>query len=445
MRPGIRTRLTLAFAVVLAIALVAAGAFVYSRFHADASGTVDAELRARTATFFATKDPNRQLLVDLLGVSDEHFGQLLDGSGRVVAWSTQLTRRPITSTRPGLRDASVATRSEARAVRLLVTRQNGRTLVLATALDDRDDALASLRRLLLFGGGAIYLVTVLLAWLLAGAALRPVERLRVEAADFSASDLTGRLAVPPADDEIHRLARTLNEMLDRIQESFDRQRAFVDHASHELRTPLANLSLELQLARRHDRTPDELRAAMTAAEHEVARLDRLASDLLLMARTTDGRLALAREATDVDALVRDTVASFHARAEADGVELVTDARVGDRVAIDPIRVRQALTNLVDNALRVSPRGGSVTVAVDPTPGGVRLTVADTGPGFPPDLAESAFGMFVRGPRYTGSSGGAGLGLAVVAAVAEAHGGRAFVQPGGPGATVVMELPTPPDA
>lgn len=440
MRLRIRTRLTLAFALVLAVTLVAAGVFVSARFRADADRAVDAELRARAATFFAAQNPDPHLLVDLLGVSDEHFGQLLDRAGTVIASSPQVTRRPFAGGEPGLRDATVPTRTERRNVRLLVTRRGARTLVLASALDDRDEALANLRRLLLLGGAGTYLVAVVLAWLLAGAALRPVERLRAEAAGYSAADLAGRLAVPAGDDELHRLASTLNEMLERIQESFERQRAFVDDASHELRTPLANLSLELELAQRRGRSADELRSAVAAAAHEVDRLDRLASDLLVLARTTDGRLPVAPVPTDVDALVRDTVESFRARADLAAVELRTDGGVGRPVLLDPIRVRQALTNLLDNALRVSPAGGQVTVASHLGDHELRLAVSDGGPGFPPDLTESAFAMFVRGPAATVSTDGAGLGLAVVAAVADAHGGRAFVDAGGPGATVVLEIP-----
>ena len=238
-----------------------------------------------------------------------------------------------------------------------MTTRAGTTLVVASALDDRNSALAHLSNLLWLGSALTFVGATSLAWTLAGAALRPVERLRAEAGSYSATDLTQRLAVPPSDDELHRLALTLNGMLDRIHESFERQRFFVDRASHELRTPLANLSMALELALRRERSQAELRAALASAADETRRLDRLASNLLVLARTTDGLLPILREDTDLAAVVKDTTATFAARAETDGVELTTHIGVTGSVAVDPIRIRQALTNLTENALRVTPRGG----------------------------------------------------------------------------------------
>ena len=452
MRLPIRLRLTAAFAVTLAVALLAVGGFVYVRFRADADRAIDVELRNRAAAFLSVRNPGPQLREDLLGLSDEHFGQVLD-RGRVAVSSAQLARRPLARALPvGFRNAFVVTRNEHRNVRLLVTRRGTTTLILASALDDRDDALGHLANLLALGGGLTFTVAALLAWVLAGAAMRPVERLRAAATSYSASDLTKRLAVPSNNDELHRLAVTLNGMLDRIQESFEGQRAFVDHASHELRTPLANLSLEVELALRRERSAAELRVALESVADETARLERLASNLLLLARTTDGLLPVAPEPTDVGALVRATTATFAARALAEGVELVVRADATTSVVLDPIRLRQAVTNLVDNALRVTARSGVVTVTASSTSDSVTIAVTDTGPGFAPSVRDAAFGLFTRGPTAHSSPDGAGLGLAIVAAVAEAHGGRATIAgpergpASGPehgpecGATVAIVLP-----
>lgn len=441
MRLPIRVRVTVAFAVVLAFVLAAAGLFVYQRFRTDADRTIDAELRNRTTAFFAAHDPSPQLRVDLLGLSDEHFGQALT-DGRVVASSAQLGHRPITAPVPGRRDATVATRTEHRRVRLLVTERNGTTLVLASALDDRDDALGHLARLLWAGAGLTFVVAVGLAWLLVGAALRPVERLRSAAGAYSAGDLAQRLTVPKSDDEVRRLAVTLNEMLDRIQDSFDQQRAFVDRASHELRTPIANLSLELELALRHERDEAELRAALESAATEAQRLEALAANLLVLARATDGELPVALVETDVAALVRDATSGFAARARAEDVELQIETVDEALADVDPQRLRQALTNLLDNALRVTPVGGRVAVRLECDDGTMALSVHDTGPGFAPEVRDTAFDLFVRG-RSRGAAGGAGLGLAVVRAAAAAHGGTAVIDGGGPGATVTVTFPARP--
>ena len=440
MKLPIRIRLTAAFALTLAVVLAVVGVFVFARFRDEADRTIDVELHNRTTAFFAVRSPGPQLRTDLLGLADEHFGQVLDRRGRVATASAQVARHPLASrSLTGFRTATVRTNDEFRHVRLLVTHRNGATLVLASALDDRDDALGHLASLLWLGGGLTFVVASGLAWFLAGAALRPVERLRGEAATYSASDLTRRLAVPPGNDELHRLAGTLNGMLDRIQESFERQRSFVDNASHELRTPLTNLSLELELALRRDRTTTRLRQALESARVEVARLDRLASNLLLLARTTDGGLAIARESTDLAALLRDVTSSFGARSEQAGIALLVDALSTDPIAVDPVRVRQAVSNLVDNALRVTPRGGTVTVRASDLDGVATVEVVDTGPGFPPELRDTAFGLFVRGPVGARSADGAGLGLAIVAAVAEAHGGQTTIAAPVAGARVSITL------
>ena len=309
-----------------------------------------------------------------------------------------------------------------------------------SALDDRDEALSNLSNLLWLGGGATVVIGTVLAWLVAGAALQPVERLRSAARSYSATDLGGRLVVPETEDELQRLAVTLNEMLDRIQASFERQRTFVDRASHELRTPLANLSLQLDLALRRERSGDELRTALMGAADESRRLGRLASNLLALARTTDGGLPIAPRPTDVDELMRETVQSFSARSASAEVDVRVEAEAMVSAVVDPVRVRQALTNLIDNALGVTPRGGQVMVhSVDSTDG-LLLAVSDSGPGFPPELRDTAFEMFVRGRGDLDSSVGAGLGLAIVAAVAEAHGGRAWIGPADGGAIVTMVFP-----
>jgi signal transduction histidine kinase len=236
---------------------------------------------------------------------------------------------------------------------------------------------------------------------------------------------------PATDDEIRRLALTLNAMLARIQESFERQRAFVDHASHELRTPLANLSLELELAQRGERTREEIEAALVSVAHEVRHLDALASNLLVLARATDGRLPIVREATDLSEVVRVTASTFTARAAAQGVELEVEPGSTGVVLVDPVRMRQVVTNLVDNALRVTPRGGRARVAVRVGADEIRIQVSDTGPGFAEAVRNSAFEMFVRGTEDRATPG-AGLGLAIVAAIAVAHGGRAQITSDGDG-------------
>ena len=182
----------------------------------------------------------------------------------------------------------------------------------------------ALTSLLLIGIPAAVALASIVGWIVAGAALRPVERLRQEADAISASEPGRRLPVPATGDELSRLAASLNRMLGRLEEAMEQERRFVADASHELRTPLANLRAEVDLALRRARTADELGAALRSVREETERLGRLAEDLLVLARLSEDGLHLRREPTDLGRLVAETADSFAGRAEGLGVELVTE-------------------------------------------------------------------------------------------------------------------------
>ena len=261
-------------------------------------------------------------------------------------------------------------------------------------------------------------------WAVADAALRPVERISREAAAISVSEPGRRLPIPVGRDEIARLGNTLNAMLGRLEAAFDRERRFVDDAIHELRTPLAILKAELDLAQSRFRTSQELQAAASSAAEEADRLTALAETLLVFSRAEAGRMPPHRQQTRLDELLQDTCSALAARAATAGVD-VRVVPLGITAFIDPVRVRQAVDNIVSNALGHTPRGGQVRASATRDGDTVRLTVEDTGTGFDPAFLPRAFDPFARGPAEKAGSGqGAGLGLAIVRATAEAHGGRA---------------------
>jgi len=277
-------------------------------------------------------------------------------------------------------------------------------------------------------------------WALAGAALRPVERMRREAAAISSSDPEGRLTLPPADDEITRLGATMNEMLDRIQRSVARERGFVDDASHELRTPLSILKAELDLALARPRTPDELTAALKSAAVETDHLVRLAEDLLVLARSHDGHLPVNGQAADLRGSLEVVVARHRPAADRAGVALSVDAP-SETICVDVARLRQALDDLLDNAMRHVPPGGRVQVRGRSDAGTIHVVVEDSGSGFSAEVLPRAFEPFVRSPEGDGDDRGrSGLGLAIVRVIAEAHGGNVHAEnlPTG-GARVTMTV------
>ena len=292
---------------------------------------------------------------------------------------------------------------------------------MGATLGDRNESLARLRLALLIGGPVALALVSVAGWLLAGAALRPVEAMRLEAAAISASEPDRRLPVEGAPAELARLGSTLNSMLDRLQGSAATEREFLDRASHELRTPLTVLRMELDLALSRARSPEELRAALENASEETDRLVRLAEDLLVLSRAQDGRLPLERRDTDLSELVRRAGASHAARAVSAGVDLRVAANGPVVALVDPDRIRQALDDLLDNAFRHGAPDGVVAIAAVRNGSSVSVSVEDDGPGLRPDvLTASRSQDHAMPPR-------AGLGLAVVRAVAEAHGGALILE------------------
>jgi signal transduction histidine kinase len=316
----------------------------------------------------------------------------------------------------------------------------GRPFVVVTgaALEDRNDTLSGLITSFLIGGAVAVLLASGIGYILASAGFRPVEAMRERASRISLDHAGEVLPLPEARDEVRRLGETLNEMIVRLRESFDRERRFVADASHELRTPIAVLKTELETALRTQGDDGTVRSSLVAALEEADHLALLAEDLLLIARAADGRLPVRRESVEIRELLERTRDRFADRAREQNRGIPIDAGDGLRASLDPLRVRQALGNLLDNALRHG--SGEIHLSARANDGVVEIDVGDEGPGFPADLGDRAFERFARGDGAR-TEGGAGLGLAIVRVIAESHGGTAAIVNGSsPGATVRLRIP-----
>ena len=442
------------FASLMVAVLAVAGTLVYRGFAAQRDQTINERLILLTRELAADfADGESKVLIDFGdGDSEGFFAQVLGSDGAIRELHDTADVPLIAAgeagqaAKPILIDKSVAFApgAEPRRARLCVLAAvEGRRIVVGIPLHDRDAALKQLATLLWLAGPGLAIVASILAWLLSVAALRPVENLRRQTSLISEGDLAKRLPVPDTGDEIATLAATLNDMLARLEEAFERERRFVDDASHELRTPLGILKAELDLALRRSRTKEELEAALLSASEESERLNRLAEDLLVLARADRGKLPLKREKVNAEDLLRGTAARFEARARERGVSLEVSAPPGLAIDVDALRIQQAIGNLIVNALAHTPRGGRVGVAalID----GARelvLAVTDSGSGFPASFIKKAFDPFTRADAgRSRREGGAGLGLAIVKGVAEAHGGSAMAmnQAKG-GAVVTLRIP-----
>jgi two-component system, OmpR family, sensor kinase len=449
-RIPIRLRVALAFALVSAVVLAALGYFVYTRFDSELSEQIDQSLRTHgddIASLVTGGDLARN--AKLLG-REESFAQVLTPEGGIYATTPQLGSAPQLSSAEAARathTSFVATRPHVRSItgeaRLLArpaSGPRGETLVVVTAasLDDRNESLANLRTLLFIGIPVALLLASAAGYAVSGRALLPVEAMRRRAAAISAAEPEARLPLPEADDEIRMLGKTLNGMLGRLEGAIERERAFVDDASHELRTPLAMHKTELELALRYAKRPEEMRAAITSAIVEVDRLIQLAEDLLVLARSAEGKLALDVRRVGVAGLLGDLRERFSARIDATGRSLVVEPADGLTVEADRLRLGQALGNLVENALEHGE--GEITLRARQAGGEVTIHVEDQGPGFAPDFVGRAFERFSQGDASR-TSDGTGLGLAIVEAIARAHRGSAHAaNREGTGADVWIELP-----
>jgi len=317
-----------------------------------------------------------------------------------------------------------------------------RIVAVGTSLESTDDTVGRVRDALLVGGVIVVLVAGVGAWFLAGAALRPVERMRREAASISEHDATSRLPVPGTHDEIAALGETMNDLLARLQNALQRQRHFVADAGHELRTPLAVLQTELELARRRPRSRAELMDTIGAAQDETQRMSRLADELLFLTQTDDARSELPRGAQRVLPIIEQAAETLAARAREHRVDLRVEGDPALEARVAPDLIRRAVENLLENAIRYAPPSSAVTARLRREHDDLVIEVTDAGSGFPPDFLPVAFERFRRADdARSRRDGGTGLGLAIVLAVARAHGGTADVanQPAG-GAVVGVRIP-----
>jgi signal transduction histidine kinase len=418
-RLPLRVRVAAAFALATALALGGLGVFVHVRVAATLEDQAEAGVEARLdALQRLPADARAAAVEDLTG---ESFAQVLDRDGAVVASSPQLGDPLLPPGRlpaPGATtqvetDLLLTTEDEREPAVMIAVGEAEQVLVVGTSAEDVGDALDELRTQLLVGGPLALLVAALLGYVVAGSALRPMERMRARAATISAASSSDRLPVPDVRDEVHRLGTTLNDMLDRLDAGLRRERQFVAEASHELRTPLTVLRTELDLLASRERSPAEIRNALTSMGEEVDRLGLLVDHLLLLATADDARLRLDRTTFDVSALLAE-VADRFAKA-ADGRDVVVMPGPQVVVEADRRRLDQVLSNLVDNALRHGE--GTVTLAATREPSASALTVSDTG-----GVALDAE-LFERFRQGTGSrTGGRGLGLALVSTIVAEHGG-----------------------
>jgi len=447
----IRLRLAAAFAAVAA-ALFALGGWAFASGLSSAQlSTIDAQLTVQLAQAARYLPPGSATGAAAASPAPpgDYVIQVIDPRGQVKGASPDTGTAPLV-TADQLGQArhgriSVTSTADEEGLRIAaapLADHPGWVAVAGESLETYNATQNQVARELAVGGVAFVAIAGLGAYGLARAALSPVERLRRQVAAISERGEAASIEEPSTRDEIAALAGTMNELLGRLQGALTRQRAFTADASHELRTPLAVLRGELELAARPGRSREYLAVAVRNAAAEAERLTRLTEDLLLLARSDEEQLSLRLGPTDIRPLLASSAALAASRLAAADVTCRVEAQPGMYADLDADRIRQAVDNLVDNALRFAPRGSVIVLAARADGPDLDIEVRDDGPGFPADFLPHAFERFRRpdSGRSRGD-GGAGLGLAIVQAIVAAHGGVATADNGPSGGTVIrLRLP-----
>jgi heavy metal sensor kinase len=462
LRPlSIRTRLTAWYAGILLAILVLISALSYSllRWHlvrdVDASLTTVARVMRDTG-YAGAPAPSaadaEAAIREILGPEfyDKLF-QLVDPEGTPGAHSAQLrevlplstaARNRATRGQHTFETIRLATGERVRLLTMPIEDgQLARFLQVGMTLARVDGALARYLQVLLIlvplglglaaGGGA----------LIARSALKAVDEMSQTARRITGEDLSERIALRGTGDEIDRLAETLNAMLVRLDGAFEHLKRFTADAAHELRTPLTILKGEIEVALRTDRSASEYREVLASSREEVERLVRLAEDLLLLSRFS-AEVVDRGKRVDLEAMLLDVLDDGVRLAQGTGVTIRLDRIAGATVVGDGSALRRAMLNLVENAVKYSPVGGKVELALEPRDGVACLEVRDTGLGIGPADLERIFQPFVRlEPARTRDTDGAGLGLSIARSIVLAHGGSLSVESAaGAGSVFTIQLP-----
>jgi signal transduction histidine kinase len=423
----VRLKLTVLATSVVATVLAVSAVELVTVQRTMLVGGIDETLSNRADAVEAELGPSIPGLLAGQGDPDDSLVQLVAPDGSVAAASANATGlppvgRPLTATgqTQDVHTAGGLTFSEDdyRVLRRRVSTASGTvTILVGENLDDVHDSVGILATSLAVSIPVVTVLLGLLLWWLTGRVLRPVEAIRAEVATIQASELHRRVPVPTGQDEIARLARTMNKMLDRVQEATDRQQQFVADASHELRGPLTSIRSSLEVAEEHPQEVDT-DALHTSLLADTAHLQKLVEDLLYVARADAGALATSKQAVDLDDLVLAEAAAVRQRGT---VQVDIGTVSAARTVGDPGQLARAIRNLLDNAERHA--ASTMTLALREAAEDAELVVADDGAGIAPAHRQAVFERFVRlDEARTRDDGGSGLGLAIVRDIVTRHRG-----------------------
>ncbi len=377
--------------------------------------------------------------------SKKQFVYIFDNRGRVFYKSFNLREDTLPSP-PGLKvDQVSVVKSRLGGQNILLAAMNTRFYRIRVAYPEEEirDVLRNLFSIFLFLIPIVLVISVTGGYFLAKQSLRPVDEITRTARKITATSLRQRLTVNNPRDEIGRLTETLNDMIGRLETSFERVGQFSMDASHELRTPLTIMRGEIELALQKERTTATYRETLASLLDEVIRMAEIVDGLILLAKADSGTAKLDRKPMRLDLLVGEIKEDAEVLAEQKNIHVSVSRLDESTVLGDPLRLRQLMLNLVDNAIKYTPEGGRVTLALEKKDGNSSFSVEDSGVGIPQKDLEKIFDRFYRVDKSRSRlPDGLGLGLSISKWVVEAHGGHILVDSRvGQGTKFTVILPT----
>src|SRR5689334_10668118 len=459
---SVRTRLTLWYAGVLGLSLIAFALLLYyaatAIFHQRQDESLHSTAQTVASAYVEELEEQHSLakagevvLAEL--TFPNHYVEVIDNTGYPIAWSRNLSGKvfaipPLTLEQARARRSGVVTIDGLRAAVVpLSADQNFGFAVVAEPLSVIEDGLRQLRRDFFAGVPLVLLFASVGGYFLARKSLAPIASMNSQTQRISAESLSRRLDVTNSRDELGRLATTINDLLARLESSFNEQQRFIADASHELRTPLAVLRGETEVALAKRRTADEYQQSLSLIQEEAERLSRIVEDLFILARQPiNAPATLLRERVSLNEAVKDCARAAQVLATRKGVRLTTENNSSSiDLNGDKELITRMILNLLDNAVKYTPAGGEISLALTRQNGNAEIVVRDTGIGIPDADRQRIFDRFYRVDKARSRAlGGAGLGLSIVRWIVEVHGGEIHIDSTpGRGSTFTVDLPLKP--
>lgn len=444
----IRWRLTLWYGGILALILVVFSIGVYTYFRNSLQTSIDTKIKSMGDVISSSMTEYHggnilsnfeNYLENVLGRKPKgKFIQILDRSGKIGAKMNDVDTQPFPTRLVSIERAlagevvyetleTVTPRLRLVTIPILENKKVTSIVQVGTSLEDYDETMRRLLIIMIISIPSSICLTLIVGYIMAKKALKPVDQIRKTAVKISSRNLDERIQIGPRRDELTRLGKTFNDMIERLQNAFQRVNQFSSDVSHELKTPLTILKGETEVALRKDRDREDYKKLLSSHLEEIDRMTKIVDDLMLLSKADAKDVRLNLEEVQLKDLIVDICMDMQYLAAKKGIDLQMLEIEDTKINGDELKLRRMLMNIVENGIKYTPSGGKVEVASFAKNGSVFIEIKDSGHGIPEDEIHFVFDRFYRGDKSRKRESGSGLGLSISKWIAEAHQGTIEVE------------------